>query len=160
MGRIREEYVDTGKVRFVYKNFAILGPESNIAAEGGECAAEQDLFWEYHDFIFADQATVRSALNEEGLIALAADIGLDVDAFGECLYSKRYASTVQQQAMSVQSLGVRGTPGFVINGVYISGAQPFEVFQQVIEEQLVALGASDDNPSFGGQPIGPSPPGQ
>ena len=144
----------------MYKNFAILGPESNTAAEGSECAAEQDLFWEYHDFIFADQATQRSPLNEEGLIAMAPEIGLDVDAFGECLYSKRHASTIQQQAMSIQSLGVRGTPGFVINGVYISGAQPFEVFEQIIEEQLVAMGVSDDTTPIGGGPIGPPPPSQ
>lgn len=159
MSRIREEYVSTGKVRFVYKNFAILGQESSRAAEGSECAAEQDLFWEYHDYVFNDQATINSSLNDDNLIAMAGDMGMDVDAFAECLYSNRYAGQVQQAAMSIQSLGVRGTPGFVVNGVYISGAQPFEVFQQIIEEQLVALGDTGSSLPAGSQPVGPQPAG-
>lgn len=136
MSRIREQYIDTGKVRFSYKHFAILGPESNRAAEASECAAEQDKFWEYHDRLFADQTTTRSTLNDERLIELAVEVGLEPDALGECLNSGRYTGKVRQESLSIQSMGVRGTPAFLINGTFLSGAQPFEVFQQVIEEQL------------------------
>lgn len=136
--QIREQYINTGKVRFVYKHFAILGPESNRTAEATECAAEQGQFWEYHDRIFADQTSTRSTLNDDRLTVLAGEVGLDTSVFSECLASGRFASQISQESLTVQSMGLRGTPGFLINGVFISGAQPFEVFQQVIEEQLKA----------------------
>jgi len=129
--------VNTGQVRFVYKHFAILGPESNRAAEASECAAEQGQFWAYHDRVFADQNETRSSLSAERLGELAGEIGLeDTAAFNECLNSGRYASLISRETLAVQSMGVRGTPAFLINGVFVSGAQPFEVFQQVFEEQL------------------------
>ena len=136
MGRIRQQYIDTGKFRFVYKHFAILGPESNRTAEATECAAEQGQFWAYHDRIFEDQNSSRSTLNDDRLVELAADAGLDITAFSECLASGRYTTRVTQESSSVQALGVRGTPAFLINGVFVTGAQPFEVFQQILEEQL------------------------
>lgn len=144
MSRIREQYIDTGQVRFTYKHFAILGPESNRAAEASECAAEQDKFWEYHDRLFADQTTTRSTLNDERLLELAAEVGLDTDVLDECLSSGRYTNKVRQESLSIQSMGVRGTPAFLINGTFLSGAQPFEVFQQVIEEQLGNAPAQGD----------------
>ncbi len=124
----------------MYKHFAILGPESNRAAEASECAAEQGQFWPFHDAVFADQNTTRSTLSQERLVELAGTLGLDTDAFAECLRSGRYTSFVTQQSLGIQSLGVRGTPAFLVNGVFISGAQPFEVFQQVIDEQLAQAG--------------------
>ena len=142
MGRIRKEYVETGKVRFVYKHFAILGPESNRAAEASECAAEQGQFWPFHDLVFKDQATTGSTLDRNQLSSLAAEIGLDTAAFEECLSSGKYSFQIVQESQSVQALGVRGTPGFLVNGLYIAGAQPFEVFQQVIDEQLTATEAN------------------
>ena len=139
MSRIREEYISTGKVRFVYKHFAILGPESVRAAEASECAAEQGKFWDFHDFTFADQVDNRTSLNAGNLISIAGQINLDTAAFTDCLNSGRYTSQIRQESLSVQSLGIRGTPAFLINGVLVSGAQPFEVFQQIIEEQLQQL---------------------
>ena len=138
MGRLREEYINAGKVRFVYKHFAILGPESNRAAEASECAAEQSQFWAYHDEVFEDQLTNRGALDDDRLIALAANIELNAAVFADCLASNRYANQIRQESLSVQSMGVRGTPGFLVNGIFISGAQPYEVFQQIIEEQIQA----------------------
>jgi protein-disulfide isomerase len=98
VSRLRAEYIDTGKVRFVYKHFAILGPESNRVAEASECAAEQDQFWAYHDLIFEDQYTSRSSLNEARLVSLAGQIGLDPAAFQECLNSSRYVDRVLRRA--------------------------------------------------------------
>lgn len=126
----------------MYKHFAILGPESNRSAEASECAAEQGQFWAFHDRVFADQTTSRSTLSAGRLAELAADIGLDPAAFSECLDSGRYSAQITQESLSVQSLGVRGTPAFLINGTFVSGAQPFEVFQQIIEEQLAQLPAA------------------
>lgn len=139
LGQLREQYVNTGKVRFVYKHYAILGPESSRSAEASECIAEQGKFWEYHDAIFADQATTRSMLDDPRLAELARQVGADTTAFEECLAAGRYTAQISQQSLSVQALGFRGTPSFLINGVALTGAQPFEVFQQVIEDQLKAV---------------------
>lgn len=136
LGRLRAEYIKTGKVRFVYKHYAILGQESNRAAEASECAAEQGLFWAYHDAIFADQTSTRSTLDDNRLTELAGQVGADTTAFKECLNSGRYTAPVTQQSLSVQALGFRGTPSFLINGVAMTGAQPYEIFQQTIEGQL------------------------
>lgn len=142
MSRIRTEYVDTDKVRFVYKHFAILGPESSRSAEASECATEQGKFWEFHDLVFKDQTTTHSTLDQEKLTSLANDIGLDTTAFSECLSSGKYSLQISRESQAVQALGVRGTPGFLVNGLFVSGAQPFEVFQQIIEEQLAATAAN------------------
>ena len=133
--------MDTGKVQFVYKHFSILGAESTRSAEASECAAEQDAFWPFHNLVFADQQENHSSLTDEKLVSVAAELGLDTDAFGECLSSNQYQALIQQDTQIVQSLGVRGTPGFLVNGVFISGAQPFEVFQQLIDEQLALVGS-------------------
>jgi len=136
--RLREQYINTGQMRFAYKHFAILGPESNRIAEATECAAEQGQFWEYHDQVFVDQTTVRSTFDDDKLADLAGELGLDTATFSECLASGRYANQIQRESQAASALGLRGTPGFLINGVFVSGAQPFDVFQQVIEEQLQA----------------------
>ena len=138
MSRIREEYIDTGKVRFVYKHFAILGEQSNISAEASECAAEQEKFWEFHDAVFEDQVATHSSLSQNTLISIGTNLGLDKDAFSECVNSGRYSNQIKQESFSVQSLGIRGTPAFLVNGILVSGAQPFEVFSQIIEEQVQA----------------------
>jgi protein-disulfide isomerase len=132
-------YIETGKVQFVYKHFAILGAESNRAAEASECAAEQDRFWDFHDSVFQDQQETHSSLSQDKLVSLAGEIELDTTAFQECLSSGRYSLQISRESQTVQALGLRGTPGFLVNGLFINGAQPFEVFQQVIEEQLAAL---------------------
>ncbi len=120
---------------------AFLGPESQWAAEASECAAEQDAFWEYHDLLYDRQAGEnQGAYNKENLKQFAVDLGLDAQSFDDCLDSGRYSSMVRTQTATAQSLGVRGTPAFLVNGQPLVGAQPFEVFQQVIEAELAGSG--------------------
>lgn len=88
--------------------------------------------------VFNDQIESRSALDQTQLTNLAEEIGLDTDAFQACLSSGKYSLQISRETQTIQSLGVRGTPGFLVNGLFISGAQPFEVFEQIIEEQLAA----------------------
>lgn len=126
-------------MRFVYKQFAILGPESSRTAEASECAADQGKFWEYHDLVFENQATVRSSLNTDQLVTFATDINLDSDEFKKCLTGGNYSFQVAQETQMIGSLGIRGTPAFLVNGIFISGAQPFEVFEEIIEDQLALL---------------------
>jgi len=122
-----------------YLHMAFLGPESQWAAEASECAADQDAFWDYHDLLYNRQAGEnRGAFDKDNLKQFAAELGLDTQAFNECMDSGKYASLVQTETAMAQSLGVRGTPAFLVNGQPLVGAQPFEVFEQIIEVELGA----------------------
>jgi protein-disulfide isomerase len=159
LSQIRSDYIDTGKVRFVYKSFPILGVESTRAAEAGECAAEQGKFWEFHDLVFQDQVNSHRTLDDQALINMADELDLDVDVFTDCYTSGRYAAKISQDVLSIQSLGVRGTPGFLVNGVYVAGAQPYQSFAQLFEQQLAAIERGED-PGMGvPQPPQPAPAG-
>jgi len=127
-------------VRLGYWHVAFLGEESQWAAEASECAADQDKFWEYADKLFASQnGKNQGTFNKDNLKQFAADINLDTAAFNECLDSGKYTQAVQEQTGVANQLGVRSTPAFIINGVPVLGAQPFEAFQQVIEEALASM---------------------
>ena len=122
-----------------YLHMAFLGPESQWAAEASECAADQDAFWDYHDLLYNRQAGEnRGAFDKDNLKQFAAELGLDTQVFNECMDSAKYASLVQTDTAMAQSLGVRGTPAFLVNGQPLVGAQPFEVFEQIIEAELGA----------------------
>lgn len=129
--------MENGKVRLGYWHFAFLGQESFDAAEASECAADQNAFWEYHDLLFERQSGEnRGAYAVENLKQFAADLGLDTEAFNECLDSGKYTQIVQEQTRTAQSMGVSSTPAFVINGRAVIGAQQYEVFEQTIEQAL------------------------
>lgn len=129
--------MESGQVRLGYWHFAFLGPESFRAAEASECAADQGAFWEYHDLLFANQnGENRGAFNDENLKALAAELDLDSEEFNQCLDSGKYTEIVNTATGAAQSIGVRSTPAFIINGQPVVGAQEFAIFQQIIEEEL------------------------
>ncbi|HWP57760.1 MAG TPA: thioredoxin domain-containing protein [Candidatus Acidoferrales bacterium] len=132
---IDQRYIQTGKVRFLYHHFAILGKPSMLAAQASECANEQGKFWPYHDKLFAHAATP-FAFAESKLKTYAKEIGLETAAFDRCLETARYASKVEAETAMAALLGVRGTPGFLINERFLSGAQPFEVFAGALDAEL------------------------
>jgi len=124
-------------VRIGYWHFAFLGQESQWSAEASECAADQDAFWEYHDYLFENHGGEnRGAFNQDNLKRFADELGLDTEAFDECLDSGKYAELVQSQTASGQQIGIQSTPSFLVNGQPVIGAQPFEAFEQVIEQIL------------------------
>ena len=124
-------------VRIGYWYFAFLGQESQWAAEASECAAEQDAFWEYHDYLFDNHGGEnREAFSKENLKRFAEELGLDTAASNECLDSGRYTEIMQQETTAGQQIGIRSTPSFLVSGQPVIGAQPFEVFEQVIEQEL------------------------
>ena len=134
--QIISEYVDTGKVKIVYRDFP-LGFHQNAqkAAEATEVARElggNDKFWEMHDKIFENQ----QAMTVSDLKKYAREIGLNGGEFDSLLDSGKYASEVQKDLQDGQNAGVQGTPTFFINGQKLVGAQPFEAFQQIIEQEL------------------------
>lgn len=132
--KLKESYVKQGKARLVYRHFAILGKFSEQAAQGAECAAEQGKFWEYHDKLFANQGGL--AFTEAKLKRYAQELGLKVRPFSQCLDSGRFRKKVEGETAVAAFVGARGTPTFFVNGRLLVGAQPFEVFQTVIAEEL------------------------
>jgi protein-disulfide isomerase len=132
--RLEAEYIKTGKVRFVYRHLAILGPPSVAAAQAVECAGEQGKFWEYHDTLFASKGLF--SFSGGRLKQYARDLGLNGTVFDECLDSGKYAKKVEGETGIGRFLDANGTPTFFINGLRLVGAHPFETFRTIIDEQL------------------------
>jgi protein-disulfide isomerase len=121
------------RIRFVYRNYPLANhPNARPAAEAAQCAAEQGQFWPYHDRLFADQ----SKLADEDLKQSAVALGLDAARFNACFDSHKYKARVEADMQAGNDAGVNGTPAFFINGRMLSGAQPFDEFKRVIDEEL------------------------
>ncbi len=134
LDQLLDEYGD--QVHIVYRDFPLTQIHQYAvgAAIAAECANDQGMFWEMHDTLFANQ----SALDTESLRGYAEDLGLDMDTFDSCLEDQSVNDEVMADLADGQSYGVRGTPSFFINGRLLVGAQPFESFQAIIDEELAA----------------------
>jgi protein-disulfide isomerase len=123
------------KVKLVFRQFPLeFHKEAPKAAEAALCAADQNKFWEFHDTLFANQ----SALQPDKLKEHAKTVGLDTAKFNKCLDSGEKAAAVKTDQEAGQKVGVNGTPAFFINGILLSGAQPFDEFKSVIDAELQA----------------------
>ncbi len=131
---IKTDYVDTGKVKLVFRHFPLtqIHTYAQKSAEASECAAEQGKFWEMHDLLFTNQ----DALYITALKQYAKDLGIDADAFNKCLDSGVMAERIRADAAEGGRRGVTSTPMFFVNGVKISGAQPYSVFKSTIDNEL------------------------
>jgi len=139
--RLKKEYIDTGKVKFVFRDFPIqqIHPEATIAAMAAQCAADQGKYWEYHDRIFRQQDRGSDEVvrfKAADLKKWGADIRLDPAAFNACVDSTRYQDEVAKDYADGIAVGIQGTPTFFINGRLVGGAQSFPVFKKVIDEEL------------------------
>jgi len=126
-------------VRVVYRHFPLrsIHPQAAPAANASECAAEQGKFWEFHDELFVNQATLSASTYSR----IAGELGLNVASFDACVSSNKYASAVQEDETSAQAAGGQGTPYSILLGpdgqtVPISGAQPFSVVDAAIQQML------------------------
>jgi len=132
---IKENYVDTGQVYYVFKDFPLtsIHPQAVDAAQSARCAGEQEAYLEMHNALFLrqeDWADNQSAVDI--FVEMAGQIGLDADSFTACLESGKYESAVMADLDEGVGFGVRGTPAFFINGNLLSGAQPYDAFVQAI----------------------------
>jgi protein-disulfide isomerase len=133
--QIKTQYIDTGKAKFVYKDFPLsFHPFAQKAAEAGKCllAQSQERFWAYHDLVYKNQAQ----LSDENIKAWAVQSGADGAAFTSCLDSGAMAAAVKAEYDEGAAAGIQGTPGFLIDGELVSGALPFSEFQKVIDAKL------------------------
>lgn len=134
---IKEKYVKTGKAVFVWRDFAFLGEESFRSAEAARCAGEQGKFWDYHDNLFNNQrGENEGAFSDQNLRRFAKELKLDEARFNSCFDSGKYRKVVEEVSARGRAVGVNGTPATFINGQLVSGAQPFAVFQKIIDEEL------------------------
>jgi|SRR5688572_17613574 len=141
---LKKEYVDTGKVRYVFRDFPLdrIHPQARKAAEAAHCAGEQGKYWQMHEVLFRNPR----ALAEPLLAEHAQTAGADARKLTECLGSGRYAAQVARGLTDGAALGVKGTPTFVVGkttsgdvvqGTAIRGAQPLETFRRIIEQTLM-----------------------
>jgi protein-disulfide isomerase len=136
LAQVRENYGD--KVRIVFRHYPLpMHPNAQKAAEASLCADEQGKFWEMHDKMFADQ----KGLAVDSLKAKAAELGLDGDSFNQCLDTSEYAEAVKADLKAGAVAGVSGTPAMFVNGIFISGAVPYEQVAKVIDEELARKSA-------------------
>lgn len=137
-----EDYVEDGRLRIEWRDFPYLGEESATAAFGARAASQQDAFWEFAQAMFGNQQPPNSGrITAEFLADVAEGVGLDRERFLDDLESDEVAAAVARDFQEGQSIGVTGTPAFLINGRPVMGAQPTEVFVQVVEEALADAGS-------------------
>ncbi len=133
--QIVAEFVDTGLVHFVRKDFIAVGGDR--AAEAAHCAGDQGAYWEYTDILYANQETDRGSwANADVHRGYALELDLDADALVSCFEARTHQERVNASSQEAVANGGQGTPYFVINDIPVSGAQPFDVFQQAIELAL------------------------
>jgi protein-disulfide isomerase len=123
-----------GKIRFVYRDFPLysIHPDAQSAAEAADCGGEQGAYWEFHKALFGG----KYGLGDTAYGKYANDLGLNMDQFNKCVSERRYKSEVEADFNFVANLGISSTPTFFINGLAVIGAQPYEVFQQIIDKEL------------------------
>jgi protein-disulfide isomerase len=143
---IEKNYIDTGKVRFVFKNFPLetLHPNAMAAAIAAECANEQGTFWKYHDILFENQASWTQVSTTDAAKTFkryASELGLNGTSFDSCLDSGKYTDRINKDEQDGSSYGVGGTPTFFIGNdkkgyEELAGARPFSAFQKELDSQL------------------------
>lgn len=141
--RLIANYVDTGKARFLFKDFPIndhLDGGSSLAARASYCAADQGRFWEFHKEVYDNWGGERAGwVTEASMAQYAANASVqDIDGFKSCLDSGRHAGLVRDNYRLAQGIGLRGTPSFIIipasgEPTLIPGAYPYESFQKILD---------------------------
>ena len=129
--KLYEKYVENGTLRIEWRDFPYRGQESVDAAVAARAAQAQGRFWEYHDLLYENQS---SGFSDENLLATAREIGLDMQRFETDYETARYEGAVRRDFLQGQSIGVNGTPTFLINDQVLVGLQPLGVFENAIED--------------------------
>jgi len=140
---IVKNLIETGKANLIYVDLAIIGPDSIKAHAGSYCADEQGLYWKYHDYLYANQEHENNGWsNQNNLKSLVSGIdSMDVDQFSTCLDSGKYEKRVRDNTKIAKESGARSTPSFIVigpsgNAISVTGAQPYSVFQQIVDDMI------------------------
>ncbi|MDP6857543.1 MAG: thioredoxin domain-containing protein [Candidatus Nitrosopelagicus sp.] len=136
---IQIQYIDSGTLNYVYRDFPLNGPDSILAAEASYCAADQEKYWQYHNLLFDNWAGEKTGwINTDSLVRFAINIELNIIEFKNCLSSHKYYQKVIDNENYAKKIGINATPSFLIFNddelIRIIGAQQLEKFQNVIEQ--------------------------
>ena len=139
MKKIDQKYIKAENVNFVYRDFPLNGPQSILASEASYCAQKQNKFWEYHNTLYDNWGGENTGwITKNVLIGFANDIKLDLDSFSQCLENSEFKQKVLDNEQFAREIGIDATPSFLIfndSELYrIIGAQPFEKFEQALQE--------------------------
>ena len=140
--KIVQKYVETGKVKIIFKDYNIIGPDSVNASYGAHCANEQELFWEYHDILYSNWTGENNGwASSENLLKFAKEINLDLDQWSDCMINGNNSQTILASNEDARALELTGTPAFFVIGTdgettRLFGAQPFETFERIFETEL------------------------
>jgi len=139
MKKIDQAYIETENVNFVYRDFPLNGPQSILASEASYCAQKQNKFWEYHDTLYNNWGGENTGwITKNVLLGFANDIKLDLDSFSQCLENSEFKQKVLDNEQFAREIGIDATPSFLIfndSELYrIIGAQPFDRFEQALQE--------------------------
>ena len=141
--QLKKDYIDTGKVRLIYRDFPLsIHEQAKPSALAAECANEQGKFWEYHDALFEEQqklGTGTVAYTTQDLKAWATKIGLDSKKFASCFDNQKYSPEIDDDTKDGESFGVTGTPAFFINGELTVGAVPYATLKSAIDKAISAV---------------------
>jgi len=143
--RLLENFIKTGKVKMIFKDFTIIGPDSINAAHGTHCANDQDKFWEYHDILYNNWTGENNGwASSDNLLRFAQEIELDIDQWSDCMIDEKYSQIISNSNKDARELGITGTPAFFVIGpdneiTRISGAQPYESFEKIFNSELEKL---------------------
>jgi len=135
-------YIKTGKVKVLFKDYIILGQDSINAANAAHCANDQKLFWEYHSMLYNNWAGENTGWADLAhLHEFANTLGLDMDVFSTCMSDLKWNELVNLSSIDGQKLGVSGTPTFFVidqnnDVIKIVGAQHYDVFKQIFDSVL------------------------
>jgi protein-disulfide isomerase len=141
-GKIMKNYIETGKVKMIFKDYNIIGKDSVKASQGAHCANDQGLFWEYHDILYSNWTGENNGwASGANLANYAQDIGLEMNQWTDCMSQQKHSKTILDSNEDAKKLQLTGTPAFFVinsNGQVskLFGAQPFEVFERVFNEIL------------------------
>lgn len=134
---LEADYIETGKIRYIVHPFNLGRPETALAAEAAWCAQDQGDFFGFQHIVYENQGAI--PFNQSTFTSLAAEIGLDKEAFAECLSSGTHRADVESARQAALSQGVDSTPTFFINNQRLEGNQPYQVFQRIIDQELAAV---------------------
>ena len=136
---INEEFIKTGKVKLVFKDFPLNGPDSLLAAEASYCAQDQGKYWQYHDELYKNWGGERTGwITRKSLDEFATAVNLNLDEFGKCLDEQKYGEKVMSLHDFGKEIGIDATPSFLVFNsekiIKIRGNQPLEVFLKTFDE--------------------------
>ncbi len=135
--QILEEYVETGKARFIFYDFPLHPGNSWVGAEAARCAGDQDAFWPMHKVLMGRMSEWGQKRDPRDLIRQYADgLGLDGKAIIECVNEGRHREVVTRSQTRARQLGLSGTPTFIINGRRVGSAMGYDQMAALIEEEL------------------------